>query len=98
MKNTVNTQKFVKEFDPEDIDGERMYFIRQCTTSQEYTPENIKNSNSELVPIRNWVVAAERYGMTFEKNQPIDPPEVEAPEPIRTPKRKVVVSPKRPRA
>jgi len=25
------------------------------------------------VPIRNWVVAAENYGMTFEKNKPIEP-------------------------
>ena len=46
LKNTVNTQKFVKEYDPEDIDGEKMYFINQCTSSQEYTPENIKNANS----------------------------------------------------
>ena len=95
LKNVNNTNKFVKEFDPEDIDGEKMFFIKQCTSSEDYTVQNIKNSNSELVPIRNWVVAAERYGMTFDKNAPIDPPQLENPEPVRTPQRKVKVTPKR---
>jgi len=98
LKNTANTTKFVKEFDPEDIDGERMWYINQCTSADEFSKENIKKQNSELVPIRNWVVAAERYGMTFEKNQPVEPPEEEVPEPtpVRTPQRKVKITPKRP--
>jgi hypothetical protein len=28
LKNVNNTNKFVKEFDPEDIDGEKMFFIK----------------------------------------------------------------------
>tara|TARA_B110001450_G_C17630905_1_gene485142 strand:- start:1300 stop:1431 length:132 start_codon:yes stop_codon:yes gene_type:complete len=37
LKNVNNTNKFVKEFDPEDIDGEKMFFINQCTSSEDYT-------------------------------------------------------------
>ena len=97
LKNTANTTKFVKDFDPEELDGERMWYVNQCTQADEFSKENIKNANSDLIPIRNWVVAAERYGMTFEKNQPIEPPEDdEPPEPVKTPQRKVKITPKRP--
>ena len=54
----------------------------------------MSKSNRNLVPIRNWVVAAENYGMCFEKNHPIEPEEVEAPV-VKTPARKVKVSAKK---
>ena len=85
LKNPDSTTKFVKEFDPETIDGERMYYINQCTESPDYTEAKIKNANKGLVPVRNWVVAAEKYGKTFEKNKPIVPETIKNPEPVRTP-------------
>ena len=55
----------------------------------------IKNANKGLVPVRNWVVAAEKYGKTFDKNKPIVPEVTKNPEPVRTPQRKVRVPPKK---